>query len=488
MLAVQPSSVSNPDPGFIASPISAAVAAILTIAQGVPAIDKRLARVNEIESQVGRLPVLVRRLYIWVQGLYKALLIAITVAGIAMVLAYIFPQWVDSLGYPALSSLKDQGLVLIGIWLVVGAVMYTNVLSWLGIIVWGAIKWPTDHPLPKDPAWHALRSLVGVNENAKPLVVRPEPADALADYLVAALRSGLDVPNRAEPPDLPSGETMDDFRPRLGAGLLAACVIEEAHYDLGMPRRDWGQFYRAVGDLVTDKTLLGAATIGSQYRNDGFYDSLIDRLNKVLSSQGQSVIADSPELKHRLKNTFTALVERNGNDVRRINAGSFWSNARRLDVTYKRLAAFPALKADGRAQFVKLAVVWNVWDDVSLTAFVFPFSKRIAAILLDRGVIRAPEDVKALAFDHPRERFVEQIAEKLVIARAIRLVEERRSEYEAALPTAARRTAGEGFRWWLAYEFDLRLWDYAKRLHESTQVDALMSWRESGGQVIRKKA
>src|ERR1051326_3765832 len=95
MVAAQRSSMSNPDPGFIASPISAAVAAVLTIAQGVPAIDKRLARVSEIESQVGRLPKLVRTLYVYIQGFYKALLIAITVTGIVMVVAYIFPQWFD---------------------------------------------------------------------------------------------------------------------------------------------------------------------------------------------------------------------------------------------------------------------------------------------------------------------------------------------------------------------------------------------------------
>lgn len=482
--------MSNTDPGFIASPISAAVAAVLTIAQGVPAIDKRLARVNEVESQVGRLPTLVRSLYVRMQGLYKGLLITITLAGIVMVVAYIFPEWFEWPDYPALSRVKDQGLILIGIWLVVGAVMYTNVVSWIGIGLWGAIKWPTDHPLPMDPAWHALRAFVGVNENAKPLVVNQEAGNALADYLAGRLKNGDDVPNRALPPALPAGESIADFRPRLGRGLLAACVIEEAHYALRLPSRPWGEFYGAVGELIVDKTLLATETIAAHAAEDAYYDSLLQRLNKVLVARGQNEIGDSADLRGRLKSTFLALVEKYGNDVGRLNAGTAWSNRRRLDVVYRNLKSFPTLKSDGmRAQFVKLAVVWDVWTDVPLTAFLFPFSKRIAAVLLDRGVIRAPEDVKVLAFDHSRERAVEQVAEKIVIERATRLVEARRSEYDASLPAASHAATEEAFRWWLAYEFDLRLWDYGKRLHEGAVAGSpLAAWQESGGQVVRKKA
>jgi hypothetical protein len=56
-----------PEPSFVASSISAAVAAILTIAQAVPNIDKRLARVRDIEREVGCTPSLIRWLYVYPQ-------------------------------------------------------------------------------------------------------------------------------------------------------------------------------------------------------------------------------------------------------------------------------------------------------------------------------------------------------------------------------------------------------------------------------------
>lgn len=80
------------NPPFVATPISAAVVAVLTIAQAVPAIDKRLGRVSEVESQIGRVPRVVRNFYVRVQRFYKIALIGITIVGIVMVLAFIFPD------------------------------------------------------------------------------------------------------------------------------------------------------------------------------------------------------------------------------------------------------------------------------------------------------------------------------------------------------------------------------------------------------------
>ena len=48
---------------FVPTAVSSAVGAILTIAQAVPTIDKRLGRVSDVESQIGPLPPLVQNLY-----------------------------------------------------------------------------------------------------------------------------------------------------------------------------------------------------------------------------------------------------------------------------------------------------------------------------------------------------------------------------------------------------------------------------------------
>ena len=70
---------------------------------------------------------------------------------------------------------------------------------------------------------------------------------------------------------------------------------------------------------------------------------------------------------------------------------------------------------------MKLANVWGIWQDLPLSEFNFPFSSMIAALLLDRGVIMAAEDVKAVAFDDPQDQQVAGAAEKLVIEQAVRL-------------------------------------------------------------------
>ena len=111
-------SMSNStDPTFIASSISAAVAAILTIAQAVPNIDKRLSHVIDIERQIGRMPPLIRYVYVWPQYAYKIILIIVTIVGVLMVGVFMYslmpgvalPLWLD--------ALKGEGIWLVAIWL-----------------------------------------------------------------------------------------------------------------------------------------------------------------------------------------------------------------------------------------------------------------------------------------------------------------------------------------------------------------------------------
>jgi hypothetical protein len=469
---------------FIATPISAAVTAVLTIAQAVPAIDKRLGRVYEVETQIGRMPTLVTRSYVWMQRLYKWSLICVTAAGILMVLAYIFQ---DAFGSPFFVWLRDHGLVLIIVWLVIGAAMYTNALSWLIIGMRWIARATSNKPLQWDLAWHALRSFVDLNENAKPLIVDERAAISFADTIVGWLKTETAATNRASPPTVPAGVDARLFQQRLGNGLLIACVIEGAHSDLALGRRDWAPFYDAIGDFISESNLLSPTTINTQHSLVRYYGSIQKELNQRLVARGQQEIPDSAELKDRLKTTLTVLAEKYGGDVTTVNSGAAWSNDRSADASIGRARVFPALASEGiRVQFVKLAAVWGVWPDVPLSTFHFPFAKRIAAVLLDRGVILAPEDVKVLAFDHPRERRVEQAAENLVINHAIRLVENNSSEHEKWLPAASLGTSGEAFRWWVAYELDYRLWDYAKRVHDAVSSSSMLSsWQLSGQQVVR---
>jgi hypothetical protein len=142
-----------------------------------------------------------------------------------------------------------------------------------------------------------------------------------------------------------------------------------------------------------------------------------------------------------------------------------------------------------QSQFVKLCVVWNIWLEMPLDDFRFPFSVQIAALLLDRGVILATEDVKALAFDRQADRELQRAAMRMITDYAASLIEKRREPHVTWLPAASRSKSGADLRWWITYELDFRIWDYARRLHSGPPPsgDGLTRWKYQYGQVARVK-
>src|SRR6185369_3488944 len=175
MPADRPQSMSTPaEPAFVASSISAAVTAILTIAQAVPNIDKRIGRVRDIEREIGRVPGLVWWLYVFPQYLYWLLLMAITVLGLSMAGIFIYGLLPGVALLPWLKDFSGYGAYVVMAWLLVGAAMYLNLFSWISIVVARFLS-PS---ISEDPGWPALRTLVRFNENAKPLFVSDANASA----------------------------------------------------------------------------------------------------------------------------------------------------------------------------------------------------------------------------------------------------------------------------------------------------------------------
>jgi hypothetical protein len=487
--------MSNGDPVYIASPIAGAITSVLAVAQAVLVVDKRLGRVAEVESQIGRLPRVVQWLYVWAQYAYRFAFVGIAIAGALGLVAFLFPQ---QLPWRPFTFLREHGLLLLVIWLVFGAIMYTNLLSWTGIaiaLLAGRFD-PTGSVLTgRHPAWHALRSFVAQNDLAKPIVVNQRSAVSFADTLVGLLRSA-EPKNRAAAPNRPDRLDERTFRSQLSNGLLAGCVIEEAYYDLRLAAPEWGSFYAAIGDAAAETDVFSVYSIITHSSTEstttrpaqaGSASLILQALNGRLAARGQAAVPDSAEIRDRLNATFRALASEYNGDAASIYPRRSWPKRRRLDTAYRRIARLPKPSTDAmRAQFVKLAVVWGVWLNASVVAFRFPFALRVAALLLDRDVIRAPEDVKVLAFEHPRERQVAEAAERMVVSHAIRLIESQRAEHERWLPAPSRALSGEPFRWWLTYELDVRLWGYALELHRNAgQADALARWKSVGGRAVR---
>jgi hypothetical protein len=487
--------MSNTDPAFIAPPIGGAAAAVLTIAAAVPIIEERLGRVKEIERQVGKLPRLVYAYYVNFQHFYKWGLLSITFVGFIMVCAFIY-----RLAYPSapmyawLETLQVHGLELVIAWFVFGFVMYTNFFSRLGKWLGFVLTLPpvlrtifgTDR-LDRHPAWQALNEFINSNKNAKPLIISHGSAQGFADGFIQILdRQAMAPENRAEPPVMPAGADPRSFRQRMSNALLAGCIIEEAHYlpNAGFPKRKWGPLYRNLQDLAASTELLTVHHLKSRIIGNDFSLELLANLNKRLAACGQPEVPASPTLIQNLTATLNALVMRYGADAAAIDPErrDLWRS--QWDIIRARVSSLPSPSSESmRVQFMKLAVVWGIWTNLDLREFYFAFSKRVAALMLDRSIIRVPSDVKSLRFDTDEERQVARAAEKIIISAAQRLVDNNRPAHEAWLPPQSRNTSGDLFRWWVAYEIDLRTWDYAKALHENENIpagEALTRWRANG--------
>jgi hypothetical protein len=400
--------------------------------------------------------------------------------------------------YPLLDTLKDGGVWLIGGWLVLGAAMYTNFLT--RILVWAGRALTSPFPvrhflginrLDQHPAWPALTTFLELNENARPLFVSLDNASAFADWLIRTIREeGKPASNRADSPTQPAGMDVRTFRERIGNALLTGCVIEGAHYhNSGFPRREWGGFYDVIGELATQTDIFSPTTLIARYAHNDYYDELIGQLNDRLVAQSQSAVPDSPALVDALRNNLRMVAEHYAGACASIDPGRDGWLKSRSEQVYARVERLP-LSEGMRAQFVKLAIVWNVWEEFAVSELFFAFSKGIATLMLDRGVILATDDVKVLSFDNVEDRVVARAAEKVVIANAITLIETDLPKHQTWLPPQSRDTRADVLHWWITYEVDFRMWDYALRMNRGDKIkdDAgLTRWQLSFGQVTRVK-
>lgn len=487
---------------FVPAVITTAVTAVLTIAQAVPTIDKRLAHVRTIEVELGPLPSSMQWLYVLPQSLYKWALILVTAAGIVMVGTYILSLIdADLVTHPLLQGLIQNGVWLVAGWLVIGAVMYTNGLSRLMAAFW----WSATRIVPlrkilkvrrrsEHTAWPALKVLIELNENAKPIVVNEPNAKVFADWLILAISSDTNAPlNRAGPPERGAGSAPGAFKQKVGNALLAGCIVEEAHSSPfgGFPTRNWGSFYEALTELAIETELFAASNINTAHASRDFYSAFLDDLNRRLAKFNQPPVPKSPALIENLTKAFGAAARRFYGDISSIARGGwgiFWSQS---DKVYRRAHSLPGFSGEGmRIQFVKLAVVWGVIPMLPVEEFVSPFSKRVAALLMDRGIFRVTSDVNVLSFDRTKDRQIFYSAIRTVMYHAIRQVERNLADHLNWLPRQCKNTEGSLLRWWIAYELDFRIFEYASRLQKGDTIfdsKGLTRWNLTTGQITRKK-
>jgi hypothetical protein len=489
--------MSNTDHVFVTTPIAGAVGLVGSILAANPLIEKRLSHVESLEREAGRLPRMVQWLYVWPQLEYRWGLLAISLLACAMIGAFLLPS---SLAQSLAQFVRSYGWVLVALWLTLAGMMYTNGLSrvkiWVGLLLTSIV--PIRNlfglkALKEYPNWPALRALVNLNENAKPLMIDESASEVFADALIRKFQREPTPPaDRAEAPELPATAERDFLRKKVGNALLAGCIIESAHNvpGSGFPTyRDWNPFYDAIAELALATDLMSPQRLSAECHDSRYYGNLCNDLNRRLLQLGQQTFPDSPLLLERLQQAFEFLVSNYAGDATQIDPRSDRFLRSRMEIIEQRVNAFPGLGGEGiRRQFIKLAAVWDVWIDLPLGHFESAFSKRLAALLLDRGVIRVTGDLKSISFDSPEDREAYRAATRSIIDNATRLVNARREDNEMWLPQKSRMAYAELFRWWVAYEVDFRLWHYASRLHSAAGIPndpGLKKWKYSEGRINR---
>jgi hypothetical protein len=471
---------------LVPAAILGTVTPIVTIFAALPIIEKRLGRVRDVEREVGLLPSLVRRFYVRPLVATKRLLSLITAFGFLLALLffyrYLFPE---SPWHPWLEAIRLSGSELLIAWFLIALVIYWNLPSRAA-----AYAGKTFGRLDRDASWPALQEFIQYNDLAKPLLVNESNARAFADQLLRSLLAEGKPPlNRAQAPALPTGPDAESFRRKTGNALLIGCIIEGAHSASGFPKRDWGGFYDAIGELAAQSDRVSPAAISANVGSRTFWQELLSDLNTDLAKSGQPPVPNSPSLLADLSAAFDWLVKNYSGSISEIDPRGHHKN--RLDDIYARTRQVPGLGSESmRTQFVKLAVIWSVFNDLPVDEFISPYSGRIAALLFDRGIIQPTEDIKMIRFDRPEEQTLYNAAVRSIVSRAIELIEPQRASHAVWLPKPSQETRGETFRWWVAYELDFRLWDYAKRLHDGEEIaelGALTRWKLEDKQITRIK-
>jgi hypothetical protein len=487
--------MSKPEhPDLIVPAIAGAIELVVTIAAAVPEISKRLGRVSDIRREIGRIPEPVKYFYVWAQEVYLTVLIAISLIGIIAVLVYIYATVNPDADLGGFIYLKDHGFLIAAFWAATAVAMYTNLISRIiAALWWAASVFPFYYFVPprqQNIAWPALRDFIDRNDNAAPLFISAETAAGFADQLIRMIEAETaKAPNRAEAPQRPAAMPIDEFRVRLGNALLLGTLIEGGQYArLGFPRREWNPFYTAVAELALESQLLTPTTIKHRALERAYCDELTNQLNARLQASKQPAVPQSTKLEEIVKDNFGTLAQKYDGNAAKIG-GAESGIFSKAEVIRSRVQKMPfwGEKSEGmRAQFIKLCNVWGVWEGFEVGDFEFPFSKGIATLLLDKGVILATQETKVLSFESGTDRIIARLAESAVVQEAISLVERDLDRHRKWLPEESKRAHGDLLHWWIAYEIDFRMWDFAKRMSPGDSVlGSFANWKLLGGQIKR---
>jgi hypothetical protein len=133
-------------------------------------------------------------------------------------------------------------------------------------------------------------------------------------------------------------------------------------------------------------------------------------------------------------------------------------------------------------QFLKLAVRWDVWPDVKVGNFVYPYSSQLAMLMLEERALVTLQETKSFAFRKDGELTAFRDTMRRTVER-VKYVLQRSHRAEDQTYIQGLSAAHHPLEWELAIEVDFALWSLSREMAKENRFN---DWKVNAGIIERK--
>lgn len=453
--------------------LAGAVGTMITGVGGfIAKLQKRLSQIRDVKERGGKPGAFFFFTYTLPQYLYSAALIGCALFGVVALIGGVWKLLSPPDGLPYFTPFfEESAFQILGVAILVLLVAGFNGLSWIVILlfIWVPQRFL---PLKQSAAWYNLRQFSSLLGEPKPIFINPDGVANVADAAISKLEN-----NPATSADFAATPEPLSLDERANAALIG-CLLEKEHSVRKWPRRQWKDFYAAVAGAESNSMkLVSVHYLTNLPADSDFYGIMRDQINVALPST-EPDLPDSGEARKDLSKALIVLTKKYDGSVRNI-AFSWWRRKPSLRLAFNRAQSLHPLDASSMVpQFLKLAVRWGVWPNVKPGNFIYPYSSRLALLLLEKGAMLTLPTVKSLGF--------KQRGQLAAYREVMRKVVEKVQENLAASQKPQHRQILQDnpSEWGLAAAVDFVLWAHSSEMNKK---DEFRQWKlDDTGFVVRK--
>jgi hypothetical protein len=311
------------------------------------------------------------------------------------------------------------------------------------------------------PGWINAHWHVAKGDDAVPVYPNGDACDGIADAILNVVEK-LDSSVRIDYAKSPSGLSEEEK----ANVLLFGNVVESSIHDfVGSYPVGFSALYDAIVRVAQHEARPFGAKYLRQMGPKDLYTYLQDMTAKEAVSGSGQIFPVNVSIQARVAQVKDLLTKKYGGSAWRLAHGLFgresgWLVLRRL----RGFDGFNKPKQEAmRLQFLKLATSWEVWPAMKPGSFVYPFSTKVASLLLSTGCLRTRPDVDTIHHDTAFEKLCARTMSEVVCA-SERILNALNDQRRAAVVTGLLGPNGGSLTSWrLLREIDTLIWSQSRR-------------------------